>query len=123
MSLIGELPKLEVLKLRRYAFRGKLCYLSGAKFVRLRFLLLEDLDVKYWLAHWPDCFPVLKHLIIRHCYELQDIIPTLDRVLTLGELEVDNCSLYTEDWAREMEKRKNDGRFRVQIHSSKDVIQ
>ncbi|KAL3628910.1 hypothetical protein CASFOL_027956 [Castilleja foliolosa] len=120
MSVIGELPSLEVLKLRLHAFRGNVCDLSGAEFVMLRFLLLEDLDVECWKADWPDCFPALEHLIIRHCYKLQDIDPTLVEVLTLEVLEVDSCSIDTEDWAREMEKRKNDVDFRVQIHSSRD---
>ncbi|KAL3628913.1 hypothetical protein CASFOL_027959 [Castilleja foliolosa] len=120
MSVISELPNLQVLKLRLHAFRGKVCDLSRDMFGRLRYLLLEDLDVECWKADGPNCFPVLEHLIIRHCYELQDIDPSLDGVLTLGELEVDNSSLHTEDWAREMEKRKNDVDFRVQIHSSRD---
>ncbi|KAL3628915.1 hypothetical protein CASFOL_027961 [Castilleja foliolosa] len=119
MSLIGKLRNLQVLKLRLHAFRGKVCDLSGFKFLRLRVLLLEDLDVECWIAE-PICFPALEHLIIRHCYKLQAIDPRLFEVLKLGVLEVDNCSLDTEDWAREMEKRKNDVDFRVQIHSSRD---
>ncbi|KAL3628911.1 hypothetical protein CASFOL_027957 [Castilleja foliolosa] len=123
MSVIGELPKLQLLKLRRHAFRGKVCDLSGDafKFLSLKFLHIEDLDVECWKADWPNCFPVLEHLIIRHCYKLQDINPILLEIWTLEVLEVDNCSLDTEDWAREiMEKRKNYVGLRVQIHSSRD---
>ncbi|KAL3628905.1 hypothetical protein CASFOL_027951 [Castilleja foliolosa] len=119
MGLIGELPNLQVLKLRRHAFRGEMCDVLPFMFLRLRFLLLEDLDVECWIAD-DSCFPQLELLIIRHCYKLKMIDPTLVEASTLGILEVDNCSVDTEDWAREMEKSKNDGQFRVQIHSSRN---
>ncbi|KAL3628904.1 hypothetical protein CASFOL_027950 [Castilleja foliolosa] len=119
MGVIACLPNLRVLKLRQNAFQGEECDLSSSIFWRLRFLLLEDLDLERWIAGLV-CFQALERLIIRHCYKLQAFDPRLFDVIRLGLLEVDNCSVETEDWAREMEKRKNDGQFRVQIHSSRD---
>ncbi|KAI3454416.1 hypothetical protein Pfo_011079 [Paulownia fortunei] len=55
MPCIGRLPKLEILKLRCYAFRGpEWKNIEGktifGEFPRLKFLLLEDLDLQHWRA-------------------------------------------------------------------------
>ncbi|KAI3450208.1 hypothetical protein Pfo_006873 [Paulownia fortunei] len=72
MIYIGELPNLEVLKLRCHAFRGPEWKQCDGNFLRLKFLLLEDLDIEHWRAD-PQHFPLLTRLIIRHCYKLREI--------------------------------------------------
>ncbi|KAK4427080.1 putative late blight resistance proteinR1A-10 [Sesamum alatum] len=72
MSSIALLLNLEVLKLRCYAFGGTEWVTSDHKFYRLKYLLLEDIDLEYWYAN-RDSFPKLHGLIIRHCYKLRTI--------------------------------------------------
>ncbi|KAL0421772.1 UNVERIFIED_CONTAM: SNF1-related protein kinase regulatory subunit beta-2 [Sesamum latifolium] len=75
MSTIAHLPELEVLKLRCNAFQGQDWTTYEGEFPQLRFLLLEDIDLRYWTAHHPHTFPLLSRLFIRHCYKLERIPP------------------------------------------------
>ncbi|KAL0364560.1 UNVERIFIED_CONTAM: putative late blight resistance proteinR1A-10 [Sesamum angustifolium] len=75
MSTIAHLPELQVLKLRCNAFQGQEWTTYEGEFPQLQFLLLEDIDLRYWTAHHPDSFPLLSDLMIRHCYKLERIPP------------------------------------------------
>ncbi|PIM98965.1 hypothetical protein CDL12_28545 [Handroanthus impetiginosus] len=43
------------------------------EFSRLKFLLLEDMDLVHWRANSIYCFPLLIKLIIMSCYKLKEI--------------------------------------------------
>lgn len=92
MRAIAALRNLKVLKLRCNAFCGPK-WRSGegrALFESLEYLLLEDLDIRYWESlGWP--FPEVKRVIIRHCYKLQQIPEEPLKWVRL--IEVDYCSL------------------------------
>ncbi|PIN15163.1 Apoptotic ATPase [Handroanthus impetiginosus] len=72
MSMISKLPKLEVLKLRSYAFRGPEWVVYDDDFPNLNDLLLEDMDLVYLRFHGHNRRSLCK-LIIRHCYKLKEI--------------------------------------------------
>ncbi|KAK4419863.1 putative late blight resistance proteinR1A-10 [Sesamum alatum] len=90
MSSIAELPNLEVLKLRSYAFRGAEWKTYEEKFSKLKFLLLEDIDLKYWFAN-SDCFPSVQSLMFRHCYKLKEIPLGFGGISTLEMIELVDC--------------------------------
>ncbi|PHT26468.1 hypothetical protein CQW23_33915 [Capsicum baccatum] len=72
LDIIAELPNLEVLKLMVDACCGEKWYPNVRGFTRLKVLLIEDNDVKYWKAT-NDNFPVLKHLVLKECTNLKEI--------------------------------------------------
>ncbi|PHT24873.1 hypothetical protein CQW23_35465 [Capsicum baccatum] len=61
---LTELPNLEVLKLMSNACDGEEWYPNARGFTRLKLLLIEDNDVKYWKAT-DDNFPVLERLVLK----------------------------------------------------------
>ncbi|KAL0441132.1 UNVERIFIED_CONTAM: hypothetical protein Sradi_0052100 [Sesamum radiatum] len=69
MSIIGSLPHLEVLKLRRFASTGEVWEPVEGEFCRLKFLLIEETNLVQWIAENTH-FPCLEHLIIRQCRDL-----------------------------------------------------
>nr|GME01366.1 putative late blight resistance protein homolog R1B-17 [Ipomoea batatas]GME05889.1 putative late blight resistance protein homolog R1B-17 [Ipomoea batatas]GME09094.1 putative late blight resistance protein homolog R1B-17 [Ipomoea batatas] len=72
MDTIGELPHLEVLKLKDFAFFGSKWEPSKQGFRELTTLLISRSNLKYWDAS-SNHFPVLERLILRYCWELKQI--------------------------------------------------
>ncbi|XP_042039554.1 putative late blight resistance protein homolog R1A-10 [Salvia splendens] len=122
MKAIATLPKLESLKLRWYAFRGSEWNQKGdgKDFPRLRFLLLEDLDIQWWKAG-SGHFPWLTNLVIRHCYKLQEIPAVIGNIPTLKKIELVDCNSSAQRCAQEIKMdRQSRGYIRVDFHSSRD---
>ncbi|KAI3454380.1 hypothetical protein Pfo_011043 [Paulownia fortunei] len=122
MKYIGRLPNLEVLKLRWYAFQGPEWETYEGEFPRLKFLLLEDLDIQHWTADRHHC-PSLTRLIIRHCYKLRVIPWEIGRIQTLEMIEVDDCSPSLAISAQKIHKERHDwvnDYVQIQSHSSWD---
>ncbi|KAG8388539.1 hypothetical protein BUALT_Bualt02G0136000 [Buddleja alternifolia] len=97
MSKIGELPNLEVLKLRCYAFQGRTWKTKKGEFPKLKYLVIEDTDLKYWETQGL-CFWEVERLIMRHCYKLKDIPFVLDSKV----LELVDCNPFVERLAQQM---------------------
>nr|GLL29667.1 putative late blight resistance protein homolog R1C-3 isoform X1 [Ipomoea trifida] len=72
MDTIGELPHLEVLKLKDFAFFGSKWEPSKQGFRELKTLLISRSNLKYWDAS-SNHFPVLERLVLRYCWELKQI--------------------------------------------------
>ncbi|XP_047955151.1 late blight resistance protein R1-A-like isoform X2 [Salvia hispanica] len=72
MDAIGSLPRLEVLKLRSYAFQGLHWKAYRRSFPRLQFLLIEESDLVQWKRR-SKSFPMLSYLGMKHCYRLEEI--------------------------------------------------
>ncbi|KAL0439535.1 UNVERIFIED_CONTAM: Disease resistance protein RPP13 [Sesamum latifolium] len=72
MRYIANLPFLEVLKLRCYAFQGPEWKTFDGGFRSLTFLLIEDTDLEYWRVD-RTYFRWLQRLFIPHCYKLKEI--------------------------------------------------
>ncbi|KAJ9552128.1 hypothetical protein OSB04_016173 [Centaurea solstitialis] len=91
MSIIQSLPNLEVLKLKYNAFMGAQWDAREQLFPQLKFLRLEELNIKLWDAY-STSFPCLKGLSIRNCHALEEIpldigdIATLELIETRGML-------------------------------------
>ncbi|KAM3321262.1 hypothetical protein P3S67_008464 [Capsicum chacoense] len=72
LDIIAELPNLEVLKLMYRACDGEEWRPTVMGFNRLKLLLIDDNDLKYWKAT-DDNFPVLERLVLRRCHYLEKI--------------------------------------------------
>ncbi|KAL2243652.1 putative late blight resistance protein homolog R1A-10 [Sesamum indicum] len=119
MAIIEELPNLEVLKLREFAFQGPKWDLEEMFFPELKFLLLEALQLQIWTAS-DDNFPSLERLIIRHCYELEKIPPEIAEIGPLRLIQLVDCSPTAVASAQEIKKDKQRTKkdLEVRIHSS-----
>ncbi|KAG8388537.1 hypothetical protein BUALT_Bualt02G0135800 [Buddleja alternifolia] len=89
MNKIGELPNLEVLKLKCFTFRGLKWYKKNDEFRELKFLLIEDSDLEYWGS--DSSFPHLQRLIIRHCYKLEEFPLDFKSAGSLEMIELIDC--------------------------------
>lgn len=119
MEIIGNLPNLQVLKLRGLAFQGEE-WCPTYSFEKLRFLLLEYLDLKIWEASYCH-FPILESLILRYCYELEEISAEIGYIGKLELIELVDCSPSAVECAEEIsEEQKSFGntRLNVRIFSS-----
>ncbi|KAK4394847.1 UNVERIFIED_CONTAM: hypothetical protein Sangu_2015600 [Sesamum angustifolium] len=119
MTIIEELPNLEVLKLREFAFQGPTWDLEDMFFPELKFLLLEALELQEWTAS-DDNFPSLERLIIRHCYELETVPAEIAEIGPLRLIQLVDCSPSAVASAQEIKKDKQRTKkdLEVRIHSS-----
>ncbi|KAH6819483.1 hypothetical protein C2S51_003086 [Perilla frutescens var. frutescens] len=119
MEVIEKLPSLEVLKLRELAFHGEEWCLSYG-FEKLKFLLIEHLDFKSWIAD-DSHFQGLEKLILRHCYELEGIPSDIGYMGGLELIELVDCSPAAVESAEEIKQQQEDfdkKGFQVRIYCS-----
>ncbi|XP_019164550.1 PREDICTED: putative late blight resistance protein homolog R1B-17 isoform X3 [Ipomoea nil] len=90
MSIIGQLPNLEVLKLKDFAFCGSKWEPTKWGFRGLKILLVERLDLKHWNAN-AEHFPVLELLVLKHCWDLKRVPVTFANIKTLKSIVLESC--------------------------------
>ncbi|KAL2515337.1 Disease resistance RPP8-like protein 3 [Forsythia ovata] len=90
ITIIGSLPNLQVLKLKRNAFRGPEWEPNEGEFLQLKFLLLENVYLEYWRADSIH-FPKLERLFIKNCIDLEEIPSGIGEITTLQSIEVYYC--------------------------------
>ncbi|XP_057801556.1 putative late blight resistance protein homolog R1A-3 [Salvia miltiorrhiza] len=91
MKIVGSLPNLQELKLRKYACNGKWWETSKRDFVNLRLLLIDESNLQHWIAKSRH-FPQLKCLMLLRCPDLPEIPIALGHIPTLELIEVDDCN-------------------------------
>ncbi|KAL0397261.1 UNVERIFIED_CONTAM: putative late blight resistance proteinR1B-16 [Sesamum calycinum] len=122
MVIIGRLPNLEVLKLRDGAFIGKEWECSDGEFARLKFLLMERLELKCWRVESSQ-FPCLERLIINICRKLVEIPCGIGDIPTLWSIEVDQVRTSVVDSAlRIQEEQRSLGNDLLQVIRGAEVI-
>ncbi|KAK6153943.1 hypothetical protein DH2020_013582 [Rehmannia glutinosa] len=115
MAIVGSLPNLEVLKLRDYAFLGREWESNEGEFGRLKFLLMEWLNLKCWRAE-SSHFPCLEHLVVRSCWQLEEIPCEIGEIPTLRLIEVGPRSKLAADSALLIqEEQRNLGNDILQV--------
>ncbi|XP_073294583.1 putative late blight resistance protein homolog R1B-16 [Primulina huaijiensis] len=72
MTMVGSLPNLEVLTLKRDACKGEVWEPNEGEFRKLKFLRLYLLDLVHWRAD-DSHFPKLEYLKIHWCFNLKEI--------------------------------------------------
>nr|GMD41362.1 putative late blight resistance protein homolog R1B-14 [Ipomoea batatas] len=90
MDIIGNLPCLDLLKLKDFAFCGPEWTPRDGEFLQLRFLLIERSDLEHWNAN-ASHFPALEQLILRYCWDLEKLPNDFEEVCTLRLIELGNC--------------------------------
>ncbi|KAG6384803.1 hypothetical protein SASPL_153621 [Salvia splendens] len=88
MGMIGLLPNLQVLKLKRHACDGPEWETSDGEFCELKVLLIDSTDLVQWTTE--SChFPKLEQLTLFECNNLRDIPCEIGEIATLQLIEVD----------------------------------
>lgn len=103
MNNLATLPNLEVLKLKKHAFRGPVWEQVYEGFTGLEFLLLESLKLVRWKANTTH-FPKLKCLTVRYCRSLLEIPCGIAEIGTLQLIELVRCGRSVVSWAKEIQK-------------------
>ncbi|KAL3509043.1 hypothetical protein ACH5RR_028444 [Cinchona calisaya] len=90
ISLIEELPNLQVLKLLIDSFVGKIWDMKGGGFPKLKVLSLEQLDVMEWTDTDCDgnCFPCLEKLLLVGWLKLEKVPYCLESIPTLEMIKL-----------------------------------
>ncbi|KAL0415448.1 UNVERIFIED_CONTAM: Disease resistance protein RPP13 [Sesamum latifolium] len=91
MRIVGSLPKLEILRLHRSAFVGRVWNPSEGEFARLKFLKISETDLTYWGAENTH-FPSLEHLVLSYI-DLKELPMGLAEIHTLQLIEMEMCTL------------------------------
>ncbi|KAL3504557.1 hypothetical protein ACH5RR_034398 [Cinchona calisaya] len=91
ISVIGQLPNLEVLKLLDNAFAGQQWDMREGEFQKLKFLKLESLDIELWNA-FGEHLPCLEKLVLINCRKLKEIPSAFGKIPTLQLIEMKWCS-------------------------------
>nr|XP_027107558.1 late blight resistance protein R1-A-like [Coffea arabica] len=94
ISVIQELPELEVLILLGESFVGERWELTAGGFPKLMCLSLENLDVVKWedATGGDDVFPYLRKLRLIGVLELKEVPSCLGQSESLEEIEVRDCN-------------------------------
>ncbi|CAA3007973.1 late blight resistance homolog R1A-3 [Olea europaea subsp. europaea] len=107
MKKIGELPNLEVLKLRDDTIEGKQWDTNEGEFIRLRYLELDAVQIEHWNVS-DDHFPVLERIVLRSCYLLEEIPYSIGDISRLQKIEVHGCAKSIEDSAVQIQEEQRD---------------
>ncbi|KAH0735915.1 hypothetical protein KY285_011622 [Solanum tuberosum] len=87
LSIVGKLPKLEVLKLSHNAVIGEEWEVVEEGFPHLKFLFLDQIYIRYWRAS-SDHFPYLERLFLRNCEYLDSIPRDFADITTLALIDI-----------------------------------
>ncbi|KAM3341137.1 hypothetical protein P3S68_028772 [Capsicum galapagoense] len=106
MTILCPLPKLEVLKLKDYAFQGSEWEPTDERFQQLKFLLLDGTDLIHWKASSFQ-FPKLEGLVQKNCYCLYEIPEDVAEIPTLQFIELYHCSSTADDSANKIQEEQH----------------
>ncbi|KAL2482264.1 Disease resistance protein RPP13 [Forsythia ovata] len=116
MSIVGSLPNLQVLKLRRTAFFRREWITNAREFLQLKYLLLVNISLVRWRVD-DTHFPNLERLVLKDCNKFGEFPFEIGEIPTLRSIELYGCSGLVVILAKHMqgERRilRNDG---LQIH-------
>lgn len=105
MATLGKLRNLEVLKLKEYAFVGKIWDSDAGGFPSLQYLHIARTDLEFWNAS-GDPFPKLRCLVLKNCERLEEIPLVLGRSLQVLDIERVTKSIVEFGRKIELEKRQ-----------------
>ncbi|KAG5569361.1 hypothetical protein H5410_059127 [Solanum commersonii] len=103
LSIVGKLPKLEVLKLSWIAFIGEEWEVVEEGFPHLKFLLLDSVGIRYWRAS-SDHFPYLERLFLRSCCYLDSIPQDFADITTLALIDISSCEQSVGNSAKQIQQ-------------------
>nr|ABY61745.1 resistance protein PSH-RGH6 [Solanum tuberosum] len=103
LSIVGKLPKLEVLQLSGNAFIGEEWEVVEEGFPHLKFLFLDNLNIQYWRAS-SDHFPYLERLFLRGCNNLDSIPRDFADITTLALIDISDCQQSVGNSAKQIQQ-------------------
>ncbi|XP_019171059.1 PREDICTED: putative late blight resistance protein homolog R1C-3 [Ipomoea nil] len=90
LRVIGQLPRLRVLKLEN-AFYGRVWEVAEGRFCELEELVLEARNLERWVTNGSH-FPNLRHIVLKCCYFLEEIPPDFaEGPLLLFSIKLEQC--------------------------------
>ncbi|KAL3504545.1 hypothetical protein ACH5RR_034386 [Cinchona calisaya] len=107
ISVIGQLPNLEVLKLLNNAFEGQQWDMREGEFQKLKFLKLDSLDIEQWNASSEDLH-CLEKLVLINCQELEEIPSAFGEIPTLQLIEMKWCSSSATESVKQILEEQRD---------------
>lgn len=107
VSIIGALPKLEVLKLLKVSMEEKQWNARDDEFQQLRFLKLDNVQIAEWNAS-SEHFPQLEQLVLRNCTLLEEIPSSLGDISTLHTIQVELCRKSVAESAMRIREEQQD---------------
>ncbi|KZV52641.1 hypothetical protein F511_07034 [Dorcoceras hygrometricum] len=122
LKLIDALPKLELLKLKKYAFFGTTWTIEPemAGFPCLKYLLIGSTNLHSWAVDGTH-FPMLQHLVMMNCRLLEEIPYGIFEAPLLERIELHNCSDTAADSAEQAQQELLDnGNDSLELHITPD---
>ncbi|XP_047255206.1 putative late blight resistance protein homolog R1A-3 [Capsicum annuum] len=121
MTVLANLPNLEVLKTER-AFNGTKWILDDdVVFQKLKYLRFEFENLEIWEAS-SDNFPMLEQLVLWNIEELEEIPQSFGEIMTLKLVEVEYCNPAVDNSAKNIqEEQENWGNYELQIRITPSV--
>ncbi|KAG8368636.1 hypothetical protein BUALT_Bualt15G0066200 [Buddleja alternifolia] len=114
MTLVGSLPKLEVLKLCTHAVDDEVWEPIEGEFLQLKFLLLKKLSLKHWRVE-DIHFPRLEHLHISWCGRLKSIPLEIGEIPTLKLIKVHNNTSVADSAMEIQQEQRSLGNDTLQV--------
>nr|AEW48208.1 disease resistance protein RGH4 [Solanum huancabambense] len=103
LSIVGKLPKLEVLKLSWISFIGEEWEVVEEGFPHLKLLFLHHVDIRYWRAS-SEHFPYLERLFLSDCYYLDSIPRDSADITTLALIDITHCQQSVGNSAKQIQQ-------------------
>ncbi|KAL2491468.1 putative disease resistance RPP13-like protein 3 [Abeliophyllum distichum] len=123
MAIIGSLPNLEVLNLKRFTFDGSVWEPNEGNFLQLKVLLLYETDVEHLKADETN-FPSLQHLIFGDCKQLVEIPSAIGDTSTLHVIELYKCRSSAVNSVKLIQDEQRDlGNDNLQIIHDSDMLE
>ncbi|KAH7841622.1 hypothetical protein Vadar_032219 [Vaccinium darrowii] len=105
LSILKNLPSLEVLKLLSYACRGPVWNTFELGFPQLKYLRFQRLDIEEWNTS-EDQFPRLEILVLEECKKLEQIPIDFACLNELREIKIERCRRSVEESARVIQEEQ-----------------
>ncbi|XP_049405429.1 putative late blight resistance protein homolog R1B-23 [Solanum stenotomum] len=107
ISIIGELPNLEILKLLFRAFEGDQWEVKDAEFPKLKYLKLDNINFSQWSIS-DDAFPELEYLSLTKCERLEEIPSHFGEAVSIKSIEVNRCGSSIANSALEIQTTQHE---------------
>ncbi|XP_047962020.1 putative late blight resistance protein homolog R1B-16 [Salvia hispanica] len=104
---IGLLPLLQVLQLKSDSVVGSEWKTSEDQFLNLKFLLIEDCDVEWWITDNTH-FPRLEHLHLHYVERLREIPSCMRDIPTLHSIKLKGCNKSVVDSAQKIKEEQQE---------------
>ncbi|KAK4356679.1 hypothetical protein RND71_025650 [Anisodus tanguticus] len=114
VTTFSQLPKLEALKLIKFACLGTEWETIEDGFPQLKLLLLDWTDLALWKTS-SGHFPCLERLVLRHCHSLVSMPENFAYIMTLQLIELDVCRPSVVASAKEIQEEVGDNVLDVHV--------